>query len=88
MSPEKYEKSLDYLKEAGIFNVIRGVIVGKPADEAFCDEYQRILLKKTKDVGISVVWNENVGHALPRCILPLGVKATVDVSKQTISFAY
>ena len=88
MSPEKYEKSLDYLKEAGIFNVVRGVIVGKPADEAFCDEYQRILLKKTKDVGISVVWNVNVGHALPRCILPLGVKATVDVSKQTISFAY
>ncbi|MBR2645102.1 MAG: LD-carboxypeptidase, partial [Clostridia bacterium] len=34
-----------------------------------------------------VVYNVNVGHALPRCIVPFGVRATVDAANQRITFA-
>jgi len=32
MSPDKYRKALNYLKETGLFKVISGIIVGKPID--------------------------------------------------------
>ncbi|MBO5598887.1 MAG: hypothetical protein J5943_09855 [Oribacterium sp.] len=33
-----------------------------------------------------MVANINVGHATPRCIIPFGVNATVDVDNQVIRF--
>ena len=33
-----------------------------------------------------VVCNINVGHALPRCIIPFGVDAVVDAQRQLICF--
>lgn len=33
-----------------------------------------------------IVCNVNIGHALPRCILPFGVEATVDTENQVIRF--
>ncbi|MFR3184883.1 MAG: hypothetical protein ACLTVV_14660 [Ruminococcus sp.] len=30
----------------------------------------------------------NVGHATPRCIIPFGVHARVDVNRQMIEFDY
>jgi muramoyltetrapeptide carboxypeptidase LdcA involved in peptidoglycan recycling len=35
----------------------------------------------------TIVFNLNVGHALPRCIVPFGVPAHVDAAEQTIKFA-
>ena len=36
---------------------------------------------------LPVVFNLNIGHAMPRCIMPFGVEATVDAEKQVIRFA-
>jgi muramoyltetrapeptide carboxypeptidase LdcA involved in peptidoglycan recycling len=36
---------------------------------------------------LPIVFNLNIGHAMPRCILPFGVDAAVDAEKQTIQFA-
>ena len=38
------------------------------------------------DPTLPVVCNINIGHALPRCILPFGVEAAVDVNGQKITF--
>ena len=38
------------------------------------------------DPALPVVWNLNIGHATPRCILPFGVNAAVDATKQEIVF--
>ena len=36
---------------------------------------------------LPVVFNLNIGHAMPRCIIPFGVEATVDAEQQIIRFA-
>ncbi len=84
MSPEKYRSAIMQLKKAGLFGVINGILVGKPMDERYYEEYKQILTEVVDDPSLSIVYNLNVGHALPRCIVPFGVNATVDVAKQTI----
>ena len=38
------------------------------------------------DPNLSIVCNVNIGHAQPRCIIPFGVEAVVDVNRQIIKF--
>ncbi|MBQ9409889.1 MAG: LD-carboxypeptidase [Clostridia bacterium] len=87
MPPEKYRRALEYLKQSGVFSAVNGVLVGKPMDEAYHGEYKKLLAEVIDDPSLPVVCNVNIGHAQPRCILPLGVEATVDAEKQIIRFA-
>lgn len=87
MSPEKYRKALEYLKGAGVFRAVSGVLVGKPMDEAYAKEYERHLIEVIGDPRLPVLCNINIGHATPRCIMPFGVEAFVDAEKQRIRFA-
>lgn len=86
MTPEKYRKAVTALKETGIFDVLSGVLVGKPMDERYAREYHRILIDVINNPGLPIVGNVNIGHALPRCIIPFGVEASVDVGNQVIRF--
>ena len=61
--------------------------MGKPVDEQYYDEYKQILLE-TINNNISIVYNVNIGHAQPRCIIPFGVNATVNVNEQIIRFEH
>ena len=70
-----------------MFDVVSGVLVGKPINEMYYDEYQPILKEVIDNPALPVVYNVNVGHALPRCIVPFGVRATVDAANQRITFA-
>ena len=87
MSPEKYRKAIAALKETGIFKVISGILTGKPMDEIYAREYRHILTAEIDDPDLPVVCNVNIGHAQPRCIIPFGIEATVNVHEQVISFA-
>ena len=86
MLPDKLKKVLLKLKETGIFEVVHGVLVGKPMDEAYYEEYKEILIETIDNPTLPIVYNVNIGHALQRCIIPFGVEATVDVEKQKICF--
>ena len=86
MPPEKFYQALTVLKETGIFDSISGLLVGKPMDEAYSEEYKQILVDVIANPSLPVVFNLNVGHAQPRCIIPFGLKATVDVTNQVIKF--
>ncbi len=86
MPPEKYRRALEYFKEKGVFDVVSGVLVGKPMDETYVEEYKRHLIDVIGDPRLPVVCNINIGHAEPRCIIPFGVEAVVDVEKQVIRF--
>ena len=87
MQPEKYRNAVLALKETGIFDVISGVLVGKPMDEAYAQEYSRILTDTIRRPDLPIVCNINIGHAQPRCIIPFGVEATVNAEEQVIRFA-
>ena len=42
-APELVEKELTALKDKGVFDVVSGVLVGKPQDEAYYEEYKEVL---------------------------------------------
>lgn len=84
--PELFRKMILKLQEYGIFDVISGLIVGKPQNEEYYDEYKQILLDEIRNKNLSIVYNINIGHSTPRCIIPFGVDVKVDVEKQIIEF--
>jgi muramoyltetrapeptide carboxypeptidase LdcA involved in peptidoglycan recycling len=86
-TPEKYKDALEHLKETGVFGAVNGVLAGKPMDETYADEYKQLLIEVIDRPELPIVFNLNIGHAMPRCIMPFGVNAVVDAEKQIIRFA-
>lgn len=86
MSPKEYRKTLMLLKQKGLFEVVSGVLIGKPMDGVYEQEYKEALKAVIDNDRLPVVCNVNVGHALPRCIIPFGLDATVDATEQVIRF--
>ena len=84
MLPDKLEKILNFFKDKKILETVRGIIVGKPMDEIYYDEYKKIYKKVFEDLDTPVLYNVNFGHSVPRCILPYGIKATVDYDNKRI----
>ena len=86
ITPRDYAETLRFLKAAGVFEKVSGVLAGKPMDGVYEDEYRGVLMSVIDDPELPVVFNVNVGHAQPRCIIPFGVDARVDAEAQLISF--
>ena len=85
-TPDMYEKMLVALKERGVFGVVSGVLIGKPMDETYAEEYKKLLVSVIGDPALPILCNINIGHATPRCIIPFGIEAKVDANSQCISF--
>ena len=86
MSPEKFSRALGFLKQAGVFKAVSGILFGRPMDNVHREEYHRRLAAAVDDPSLPILADVSVGHALPRCILPFGVNARVDAQAQTITF--
>ncbi len=86
MSPEKFSRALGFLKQAGVFKAVSGILFGRPMDNVHRKEYHRRLAAVVDDPSLPILADVSVGHALPRCILPFGVNARVDAQAQTITF--
>lgn len=83
---DRYEDSISLCEEYGLFDVLSGVLVGKPIDETYSTEYCDLLVKVIDKPELPILYNINIGHATPRCIIPFGVNAHVDAEQQVISF--
>ena len=88
--PELVEKELCALKEKGVFDVINGILVGKPQDETYYEEYKAVYRKVIDNKNLPIVYNVNFGHAAPRCTLLYGAETKVDMNEKKIyvSFNY
>ena len=84
--PELFRDMLIVLKKTGVFDVVSGVLCGKPMDELYFEEYKKIMVEVIDNPALSIVANINIGHATPRCIIPFGVNAIVDANEQVIRF--
>lgn len=66
----------------GIFDKIKGIIIGKPQDETYYEEYKKEYIKVIRDEfgkkELPIIYNMNFGHTAPMWILPLGVEAEID----------
>ena len=89
----KPELLLWYLRNLGaqgILDVIKAIIVGKPMDETYYDEYKEIYRKVLKEFdreALPVMYNINIGHASPTGVLPLGTDVTIDFDSKKIFLA-
>lgn len=83
-TPEELEKMLLEFKSRGIFSAVNGLIVGKPIDEKYYEEYKVIYKKVFTDLNTPILYNVNFGHSVPRCILPYGTKVIVDYDNKKI----
>lgn len=55
-------------------------------NENNADEYKKLLVEVIDNPEIPILFNVNIGHATPRCIIPFGVEAVVDANAQIIRF--
>lgn len=83
-TPEGLEKMLLELKKRKILELVKGVIVGKPINEKYYNEYKNVYKKVFNDLTTPVLYNMNFGHAFPRCIIPYDAEATIDYDKKQV----
>lgn len=73
----------------GILQKINGIIVGKPQDEVYYEEYKKVYKKIVKEFNcehLGIIYNVNIGHAAPMGLLPLGIEYQIDLDNKKICF--
>lgn len=72
----------------GILNVAKGIIVGKPKEEKYYEEYKDCYKKVLKEFGredMPVMYNFNFGHSSPIGIIPYGIECELDVDNKKLT---
>ena len=86
-SPNDVVYFLRHLVALGVMDKIKGIIVGKPKDEVYYEEYKESYLKVIKEeqnLKLPILYNVNFGHTAPMCILPYGQNAIINLDKKKI----
>ena len=87
LTPTYLHYYLRNLGAQGILSVIKGIIVGKPQEEVYYDEYKEVykaVMKEFHLEDLPILYNVNIGHSSPIGILPLGTDVQVDFDKKRI----
>lgn len=75
------------LQAQGILDVIRGIVVGKPAfkdkEESYKEVYRRVIGFEAGLPELPILYNVNVGHAYPIGVFPLGLPYEIDCDRKT-----
>ena len=72
----------------GILNAAKGIIIGKPKNEAYYEEYKEVYRKVLKEYSredMPVLYNVNFGHSAPIGIIPYGIECELDVDNKKIT---
>lgn len=85
-TPDYIRGCLRSFNALGILDKINGLIIGKPQDEKYYEEYKEQYLKVIRDEvkrhDLPIMYNMNFGHTSPMFILPYGVEAEIDCDKK------
>ena len=83
--PNRLEQILMTLKNNKILENVKGILVGKPMNEKYYEEYKEVYRKVVANLDTPVLYNVNFGHSIPRCIIPYGAKAIIDCDNKKIT---
>lgn len=86
--PYRLDRMLTQLKLAGVFDGIKGVILGYflgQDSEDLLPEAERILLDLIGDCPIPILSRFPHGHALPNLTIPHGLPVTLDTETRSIT---
>ena len=92
--PYRIDRMLTQMRMAGKFDGAAGVALGvfkdcKPSDKSSFDSsftLKEVLKSRLADLNIPVLYGMSFGHVKNKFILPAGLKAELDTSRQTITF--
>ncbi len=79
ISPEEFGKAI--LKLKCDLDVAKVLLIGKPKDEEYFNEYLDIL---NKHINTPFIYNMNFGHTAPVLTIPYGGKVTIDPENKNI----
>ena len=73
-----------------VLKQIKGIIIGKPVDETYYEEYKNayldVIQKELNLKDLFIGYNYNFGHTAPMCVLPIGIKVKINAKDGTIEF--
>lgn len=85
-APPLVREMISTIEKTGAFDAVSGIIVGKPQDEMYYEEYKEIYSDILGGRDLPILYNVNFGHAAPRAALPYGGLARVNAGDQVIEF--
>lgn len=69
----------------GILSLVNGIVIGKPYDNKYYEEYKQVILKIVRDElglkNLPIMYNMNFGHTSPIITIPYGCLAEIDCDK-------
>ena len=87
--PSNVKYVLRTLQAQGILNVINGIIVGKPQNETYYEEYKevykKVICNEAKRTDLPIIYNVNFGHSEPIGIIPYGIECEIDCDNKKIT---
>jgi len=90
LEPYLLEYYLRSLVAQGVIDNIKAIIVGKPKHEKYYEDYKKVYKKIISDEAgrkeLPIMYNVNIGHTSPICILPIGDEIIVDFDNKKIVY--
>lgn len=72
----------------GIIDVIAGIVIGKPQDEVYYDDYKEVyktvIGKECHRPDLPILYNVSFGHNSPIAIMPMGAFAEINCDEKTL----
>jgi muramoyltetrapeptide carboxypeptidase LdcA involved in peptidoglycan recycling len=89
MNPMNFKWILWNYAAQGIFHKINGIILGRPYNNRFTEEYNQILLQIIRDelqlTELPIVTEMDFGHTAPAFTIPYGLTAEINCEKRSFS---
>jgi len=87
--PDNFKYFLRTMQAQGIIDVINGIIVGKPQNETYYEEYKEVIKQvisiEAKRPDLPIIYNVNFGHSEPIGIIPYGTLCEIDCDDKKIT---
>ena len=80
-TPDELLRMLNELDKLEIFNELNGVLIAKPMDEVYYNEYKAVYTDFFSKKRVPTLYNLNFGHSAPRCFIPYGIRAEINLDK-------
>lgn len=84
-NPKYFKEMITALFDKGILGAVNGVMVGKPQNEKYYEEYKKVLLDCTESLQTPIIYNVNFGHAHPKIVLAYGGSVDIDLDNKKIT---
>lgn len=88
-NPNFFRYSLRVWASSGIFRKIKGILVGRPYNNQFVEEYNSTIIKIIREeeglVNLPIITEMDFGHTCPVFTLPMGVLARIDMERREFS---